>query len=88
MSQEKIDAYKKEKSERKEKLAKQKKRNKICKITGIVVAAAIVVAIVGSILWNNFGPSKTEAADGASTEVSAELTETVDDVAAEASSAE
>ena len=87
MSQEKIDAYKKEKSERKERIAKQKKRNKILKISGCVVAVAIVATIVGVVLWNNFGSSKTEAAEGASTEISAELTEELD-AATEASSAE
>ena len=81
MSQEKIDAYKKEKSERKERIAKQKKRNKIIKISSIVVAVAIVAAIAGSIIWNNV--KTTEASDAAATEVS----EVVED-AAESTSAE
>ena len=59
MSQEKIDAYKKEKSGRKQAIAKHKKRVKIAKISGIIVAVAIVAAIVGGILWNNFGGSSS-----------------------------
>ena len=81
MSQEKIDAYKKEKSERKERIAKQKKRNKIIKISSIVVAVAIVAAIAGSIIWNNVKPSS--ASDSAATEVS----EVVADTATESASA-
>jgi flagellar basal body-associated protein FliL len=90
MSQEKIDAYKKEKSGRKEAIAKHKKRVKIAKITSIVVAVAIVAAIVGSILWNNFGGSNSVAAESAATEVSVETESTeavsVEEAASEASS--
>ena len=99
MSQEKIDAYKKEKSGRKQAIAKHKKRVKIAKISGIIVAVAIVAAIVGGILWNNFGGSGSAAADASSVEVSVEAgaedsavesTEetSVEDGAAEASEAD
>ena len=74
MSEEKIDAYKKEKSERKERIAKQKKRNKIIKISSIVVAVAIVAAIAGSIVWNNVKTST--ASEAAATEVSEVVEET------------
>ncbi len=74
MSQEKIDAYKKEKSERKERIAKQKKRNKIIKISSIVVAIAIVAAIAGSIVWNNV--KANTPSESAATEVSAVVEDT------------
>jgi flagellar basal body-associated protein FliL len=68
MSQQKIDAYKKEKSERKERLAKKKKRSKIIKISSIVVAIAIVGAIAGSIIYNKVNTNA--ASEAAATEVS------------------
>ena len=86
MSQEKIDAYKKEKAGRKERIEKQKKRRKIAKIISCLAAVAIVAAIVGSIVYSKVGKSDDAAAADASTE--AISTEYVDDTAAEASSAE
>lgn len=85
MSQEKIDAYKKEKSGRKERIAKQKKRNKILKITGIIAGAAIVIAIAGAIVWNRVEASNAAAeAAAAETEVSTE-TDTTSESEAEPS---
>ncbi|WP_035783887.1 hypothetical protein [Butyrivibrio sp. MC2021] len=87
MSQEKIDAYKKEKAGRKERIEKQKKRKKIAKIVSSLVIIAIVAAIVGSVIYNKFGKSDetAAAADASATEISVEL---ADDTAAEASTAE
>ena len=86
MSQEKIDAYKKEKAGRKERIEKQKKRKKIAKIVSSLVIIAAVAAIVGSVLYNKFGKSdEAAAADSSATEISVEL---ADDTAAEASTAE
>lgn len=86
MSQEKIDAYKKEKAGRKERIEKQKKRKKIAKIVCSLVAIALVAAIAGSVLYNKFGKNEdAAAADSSAAAVSVELT---DDSAAEASSAE
>ena len=90
MSQEKIDAYKKEKSGRKERIAKQKKRNKILKITGIIAGAAIVIAIAGAIVWNRVEASNAaaEAAAAAETEVSTEESTTATEDASAETSAE
>ena len=85
MSQEKIDAYKKEKSGRKERIAKHKLHVKIAKITSLVVVIALIAAIAGSIVWNKVGAS-SEAADSASSEVSTEVV--VDGDATEAVSAD
>ena len=50
MSQKKVDAYKAEKAKRKETIESNKKKQKVrslgAKIAGLVVAAAIVVALV------------------------------------------
>ena len=75
MSQEKIDAYKKEKSGRKERIAKQKKRNKIIKICSIIAGVAIVVAIAGSIVWNRVEASNAAAEAAAAAETTTEVTE-------------
>ena len=84
MSQEKIDAYKKEKSGRKERIAKQKKRNHIIKICSIVAGVAIIVAIAGLIVWNRVEASNAAAEAAAATEVTTDTT--VEDSAAEADS--
>ena len=73
MSQEKIDAYKKEKSGRKEKIAKHKLHVKIAKVTSLVLVIAIVAAIAGSIVWSKVGGSSS-AADAASIETSVDAT--------------
>ncbi len=52
MSQEKIDAYKKEKAGRKERIAKQKVHMKIAKICGGVVLLAALCALAVSIYLN------------------------------------
>ena len=89
MSQEKIDAYKKEKSGRKERIAKQKKRNKILRITGIIAGAAIVIAIAGAIVWNRVEASNAAAeAAAAETEASAEESTTATENASAETSAE
>ncbi len=74
MSQEKIDAYKKEKSGRKERIAKQKKRNHIIKICSIVAGVAIIVAIAGLIVWNRVEASNAAAEAAAATEVTTDTT--------------
>ena len=87
MSQEKVDAYKKEKAGRKARIAKHELHVKIAKITSIVVAIALVAAIAGSIVWNKVGGS-SEAAEGATAEVSLDIAgteESADDSASEAS---
>ena len=72
MSQEKVDAYKKEKAGRKARIAKHELHVKIAKITSIVVAIALVAGIAGSIVWNKVGGS-SEAAEGATAEVSVDV---------------
>ena len=86
MSQEKIDAYKKEKAGRKDRIAKQKKRRKIAKIVSSLVVVALVAAIVGSVLYNKYGKNDdtAAAAESSATEISLEQ----NDSAAEASTAE
>lgn len=86
MSQEKIDAYKKEKAGRKERIEKQKKRRKIARIVSCLVAVAIVAAIVGAVVYNRVG--KTDDAAAADSSSVAVSTEYVEDAASEASSAE
>ncbi len=78
MSQEKIDAYKKEKAGRKERIAKHQKHVKIAKISSCVVIALIVVAIAGSIIWNNVKASNADETEAATTEISTESTETTE----------
>ena len=68
MSQEKVDAYKKEKAGRKARIAKHELHVKIAKITSIVVAIALVAGIAGSIIWN-----RVEASEAATTEVSVDV---------------
>lgn len=72
MSQEKVDAYKKEKAGRKARIAKHELHVKIAKIASIVVAIALVAGIAGSIVWNKVGGS-SEAAEGATAEVSVDV---------------
>ena len=68
---------------------KHKKKVKTAKITSLVLVIAAVLVIVGGVLWNNFGGSKSVAADETATETSVESTsEEVSESAAENSSAE
>ncbi len=76
MSQEKIDAYKKEKAGRKERIAKHKVRMRIAKICGGVVLVAAICAIAGSIIYNNVSAEKAE--ETAVTEEAADTVESVD----------
>ena len=88
MSQEKIDAYKKEKAGRKERLAKQKKRKKIAKIVCLIVVVALALGIAGAVIWNKRGTS-VEATEGASVETSVDASsvETSEEAANESSEA-
>ena len=81
MSQEKIDAYKKEKAGRKQRLAKQKIRRKIAKVVCALVVVALIAAFAGKAIWKKSGdtPEAVDAAVAASSEASV-------DTAAEATS--
>lgn len=54
MSQEKVDKYKEEKKNRKQIIAKEKRARTIWAIVGIVIAVALVLFIVLSIINNLF----------------------------------
>jgi cytoskeletal protein RodZ len=58
MSQEKVDAYKKEKKGRKERIAKEKKMRKIMKVVSLLV----LVAAIGLISWGVYASKHPAAA--------------------------
>lgn len=72
MSQEKIDAYKKEKAGRKQRLAKQKIRRRIAKVVCALVIVAVIAAFAGKAIWKKNGatPEAVDAAVAASSEIS------------------
>ncbi len=83
MSQEKIDAYKKEKAGRKERLAKQKVRRKVTKIVSAIVAVALVCGIgVAIYLGNTSAKAADEAEDATAVE------EVIDDTTEDAADTE
>ncbi len=78
MSQEKIDAYKKEKAERKERLARQKLRMKIIKICTCVLLVAIICAIGISVYVNKTGKNDEAAVTTTDTEAVSTESSSVD----------
>lgn len=68
MSQKKVDAYKKEKGNRKQIIAKQRRNKFIAKIAALVVCAALVVWIGWSVItnlpsWGGSGTSESSNFD-------------------------
>ena len=90
MSQEKIDAYKKEKAGRKQRLAKQKIRRKITKVVCALIVVAVIAAIAGNAIWKKNGatPETVDAAIAASSEASADTAATASSEASATTAAE
>ena len=59
MSQEKVDAYKKEKKGRKQRIEKQKKMRKLAKVICLIILVAAVAGIGGKVAYSHFAPEDT-----------------------------